>query len=89
MALLLNLENTRIGAPVSQAYARIQSIAGSQTNFHISVYVYYNQNARSTFSDPISMTSHVINTSDLKGDILPALYNYLKTLPEYEGATDC
>jgi hypothetical protein len=33
--------------------------------------------------------AHYISVEDLKGDLIPAIYGVLKTLTQYQGATDC
>jgi hypothetical protein len=89
MALFLNIQTSNIGVSVNQAYAKIDSFLGHNNTLNFGVMFYYNQDARQKFATPIFSKNHVINLSEISGDILPALYNYLKTLPEYEGATDC
>jgi len=89
MALKLNLETTQFGAPAPQAYARITNFYGSKDQLQVQVAVYYDQAAREGNSSPVLDHAHYIAVADLKGDIVPAIYTVLKTLPQYEGAQDC
>jgi hypothetical protein len=37
----------------------------------------------------VKENAHYIAIEDLKGDLIPAIYEVLKTFSDYEGATDC
>jgi hypothetical protein len=37
----------------------------------------------------VKENAHYINMEDLKGDLIPAIYEVLKTYSDYEGAEDC
>ena len=89
MALIVNIPTSNIGVSVNQAYAKIDNFLYHTNTLNFSVIFYYNQEARQKSATPIFADNRNINLSEISGDILPALYNYLKTLPEYEGATDC
>jgi len=89
MALKLNLETTKFGVPAPEAYARITNFHCNKNQLQVQVAVYFSQEAVEGNSVPVSEHAHYIAVADLSGDILPAIYNVLKTLPQYEGAQDC
>jgi hypothetical protein len=37
----------------------------------------------------VKENAHYINMEDLKGDLIPAIYEVLKTFSDYAGAEDC
>ena len=88
MALKLNLELTQFGVPAPQAYARITNFFGTKENIQVQVAVYYDQAARESNMATVREDAHYIAIEDLKGDIIPALYEILKTFGQYEGAVD-
>jgi hypothetical protein len=88
MALILNLESTQFGVPAPQAYAKITNFHGNKDQIQVQVAVYYDQLAKENNKTVVLQHAHYIPTSDLIGDIIPAIYGVLKTLPEYEGAVD-
>lgn len=89
MALKLSLESTQFGIPAPQAYARITNYFGNKDQIQVQVAVYYSEEARQSNSQTIGEHAHYINMSDLQGDLIPAIYEVLKTLPEYLNAEDC
>ena len=89
MALKLNLESTQFGVPAPQAYARITNFFGTKDQIQVQVAVYYNENARHSNMATVLEHAHYISISDLKGDIIPAIYEILKTFGQYQGAVDC
>lgn len=88
MALQLNLESTQFGVPAPQAYAKITNFYGNKDQIQVQVAVYYDQSARENNMAVVLDHAHYISVSDLAGDIIPAIYGVLKTLPQYEGAVD-
>jgi len=88
MALILNLESTQFGVPAPQAYAKIISFHGNKDQIQAHIAVYFDQSARKNNMNTILEHAHYIPMSDLTGDIIPAIYSVLKTLPQYEGAVD-
>jgi hypothetical protein len=88
MALKLNLESTQFGIPAPQAYAKITNFHGNKNQIQVQVDVFYDQSARENNMAVVLQHAHYIAMSDLTGDIIPAIYGVLKTLPEYEGAID-
>jgi hypothetical protein len=88
MALKLSVE-THFGAPAPEAYARITNFFGTKDQIQVQVAIYYNEDARNNNLATVREDAHYIAIEDLKGDIIPALYEVLKTFGQYEGAEDC
>ena len=89
MALKLNLASTQFGVPAPEAYARITNFFGTKDNLQVQVAIHYDQAAREQNLATVREDAHYIGISDLKGDLLPAIYGVLKTMSQYEGAEDC
>jgi hypothetical protein len=89
MALQINLPTTQFGVPAPQAYARITNFFGTKDNIQVQVAIHYNQAAREGNMATVLEHAHYIAVEDIKGDIIPAIYGVLKTMSQYEGATDC
>jgi hypothetical protein len=88
MALKLAVE-TQFGAPAPEAYARITNFFGTKDQIQVQVAIYYNEDARQNNRATVREDAHYIAIEDLKGDIIPALYEILKTVGQSEGAEDC
>jgi hypothetical protein len=89
MALKLKLAQTQFGVPAPKAYAKITNFWGSTSQLQVQVAIYYDEDARKNNLATVKENAHYINIEDLKGDIIPAIYNVLKTYSDYAGATDC
>ena len=89
MALKLSLQQTQFGVPAPQAYAKITNFFGNKDNIQVQVAVYYNEQARQENRSTVMEHAHYIAIEDLKGDLIPAIYDILKTFSQYEGAVDC
>jgi len=91
MALKLSLPQTQFGVPAPEAYARITNFFGTKDNIQVQVAIHYDQAAREGNMATVLEHAHYIAVEDLKGkgDIIPAIYEVLKTMSQYEGATDC
>ena len=89
MALQINLPSTQFGVPAPQAYARVTNFFGTKDNIQVQVAIHYDQAAREQNLATVREDAHYISIADLKGDLLPAIYGVLKTMSQYEGATDC
>ena len=89
MALKLKLEQTQFGVPAPEAYARITNFFGTKDNIQVQVAVHYNQEARQGNMATVLEHAHYIAVEDLKGDLIPAIYEVLKTFEQYKGAVDC
>ena len=88
MALKLNLPQTQFGVPAPEAYAKITNFFGTKDQIQVQVEVHATEEARQQGWPSVAQHAHYINIEDLQGDIIPAIYNVLKTLTPYAGATD-
>ena len=88
MALKLNLESTQFGVPAPQAYARITNFFGTKDQIQVQVAIYFNEAARQSNMATVKENAHYIAIEDLKGDLIPAIYEVLKTFSDYAGSTD-
>ena len=90
MALQLNLTQTQFGSPAPQAYAKITNFFGNKDNIHVQVGVYFSKDAKDANMSTVMEHAHYIAIEDLngKGDLIPAIYEVLKTMSPYLGATD-
>jgi hypothetical protein len=88
MALKLNLEQTQFGVPAPQAYARITNFFGTKDQIQVQVAIHFNEDARHGNMATVKENAHYIAIEDLKGDIIPAIYEVLKGFSDYAGATD-
>jgi hypothetical protein len=88
MALKLNLASTQFGVPAPQAYARITNFFGTKDQIQVQVAIYFNEEARHGNMATVKENAHYIAVEDIKGDMIPAIYDILKTFSDYEGAVD-
>lgn len=89
MALKLKLDQTQFGVPAPEAYARITNFFGNKDQMQVQVAIYYNKDARDGNMATVKEEAHYINIEDLKGDIIPAIYDVLKKLETFKEAVDC
>ena len=87
MALRLSVQ-TQFGAPAPDAYARITNFFGTKDQIQVQVAIYYNEDARHSNMATVREDAHYIGMEDLKGDLIPAIYEVLKTMSQYNGSTD-
>jgi len=90
MALKINIEQTQFGAPAPEAYARVTNFFGNKDNIQVQVSVHFSKDARDSNLSPVREDAHYIGLADLagKGELMTAIYTVLKTMAEYQGATD-
>jgi hypothetical protein len=88
MALKLSLSTTQFGVPAPQAYARITNFFGTKDQLQVQVAIYYDEAARHSNMATVKEEAHYIAIEDLKGDLIPAIYEVLKTFTQYAGAKD-
>jgi len=88
MALKLAVQ-TQFGVPAPQAYARITNFFGNKDQIQVQVAIHYDESARHGNMATVKENAHYINMEDLKGDLIPSIYEVLKTYSDYEGAEDC
>jgi hypothetical protein len=88
MALKLSVQ-TQFGLEAPEAYARITNFFGTKNSIQVQVAIYFNEEARQGNMATVKENAHYIAIEDLKGDLIPAIYEVLKTFTDYEGAVDC
>jgi len=88
MALVIQAVNNTNGKTEAQAYARITNFFGTKDQLQVQVEVHATKEARKAGWPSVAQHAHYINTEDLKGDLIPAIYSVLKTLTPYAGAED-
>lgn len=88
MALKLAV-STQFGVPAPEAYAKITNFYGTKDQIQVQVAIYYNEEARQGNLSTVKENAHYIAMEDLKGDLIPAIYEVLKTMADYQGAEDC
>jgi hypothetical protein len=88
MALLLFIPTSQVGVAFSAAYAKISHYHGQASTVVLHVAIFASTDARYALAQPVDMRVHEM---PLPADapLLPAAYEFLKTLPEYADATDC
>ena len=92
MALQLNITDTEVGASFNAAYAKIAHFHGENmpavgVRVDFIVDFFASSAAREQNARPVHRMHFGISLPE--GDLMVGLYNYLKTLPEFEGAEDC
>lgn len=88
MALKLAVA-TQFGVPAPEAYAKITNFYGTKDQLQVQVAIYFNADAREQNLSTVKENAHYIAMEDLKGDLIPAIYEVLKTMADYQGAEDC
>ena len=88
MALLITAVNNTNGQQEAQAYARITNFFGTKDQIQVQVEIHATEQARQAGWPSIQQQAHYISMESLQGDLIPAIYNVLKTFTQYEGATD-
>jgi hypothetical protein len=90
MALKITAVNPTNHEEVTTAYAKVGNFfrAGGGA-IQVQVQVFHSEDMRHANANTIKEDSHYINLEDLKGDLIPAIYEVLKTYSDYAGAEDC
>ncbi len=88
MALLISAINNTNGQSETQAYARITNFFGTKDQVQVQVEIHATEEARKAGWPSIQQQAHYIGMESLEGDLIPAMYNVLKTFTQYQGATD-
>lgn len=70
------------------AYARVLVSRAMSDKSYICVCWYADEAARFAGADPVKLQEFVTPTSSLVGNYFPAVYSFIKTQPEFAGATD-
>ncbi len=89
MALKITATNSTNGQQEAQAYARITNFFGTKDQIQVQVEIHATEEARKAGWPSIQQQAHYISVEDLSGDIIPAMYEVLKTFTQYQGAEDC
>jgi len=89
MALKITATNSTNGQSETQAYARITNFFGTKDQIQVQVEIHATEEARKAGWPSIQQQAHYISVEDLSGDIIPAMYEVLKTFTQYQGAEDC
>lgn len=87
MALKLAV-STQFGPSADEAYAKITNFYGTKDQLQVQVAIYFNADAREQNLSTVKENAHYIAMEDLKGDLIPAIYEVLKTMADYQGAVD-
>jgi hypothetical protein len=88
VALLISATNNTNGQQEAQAYARITNFFGTKDQIQVQVEIHATEEARKAGWPSIQQQAHYIGMESLQGDLIPAMYNVLKTFTQYQGATD-
>ena len=88
MALKITAVNNTNGQQETQAYARITNFFGTKDQIQVQVEIHATEEARRAGWPSIQQQAHHIGMEDLQGDLIPAIYNVLKTFTQYSGAQD-
>lgn len=88
MALQMTLQESDVGYSFAEAYAKVGVFRGDKDITLFVVSWYANAAARLAGKKEVLQKEYSATTSELTGDFVPALYTYLKTLPEFAGALD-
>jgi hypothetical protein len=88
MALKITAVNNTNGQAETQAYARITNFHGTKDQIQVQIEIHATEEARKSGWPSIQQDAQYINVEDLQGDLIPAIYNVLKTMTKYAGAQD-
>ena len=88
MALRIQATNNTNGQQETQAYARITNFFGTKDQVQVQVEIHATEEARRAGWPSIQQQAHYINMESLQGDLIPAMYNVLKTFTQYANSTD-
>lgn len=88
MALKLSIPASQVGAPFTDAYAKISHYHGWTNTVVVHVAIYASADARAITAQPVDTRVHEMPLPT-DAALLLAAYEHLKTLPEYAGAADC
>ena len=89
MALKITATNNTNGQQETQAYARITNFFGTKDQVQVQVEIHATEEARKAGWPSIQQQAHYIEMESLQGDLIPAMYEVLKTFTQYQGAEDC
>jgi hypothetical protein len=87
MALKISIQNSNVGVPFTEAYARITNIFGNKDQVQYQVSVSANADARQANAQEVA--SHAFYCATPQGDLMDGLYADLKLQAGFENAEDC
>ena len=89
MALKLSVP-TQFGPSADEAYAKITNFYGTKDQIQVQVAIYYNKEARDGNLSTVKENAHYIAVADLPEGMafIPAIYEVLKIMADYQGAVD-
>ena len=89
MALKLSVQ-TQFGPSADEAYAKITNFYGTKDQIQVQVAIYYNKEARDGNLSTVKENAHYIAVADLPEGMafIPAIYEVLKIMADYQGAVD-
>jgi hypothetical protein len=77
------------GATFANAYVRVDRISGGKTGLEIETNAYLSAEAAAQGKASIVRFANLMTPALEEGNFIQQAYEYLKTLPEFEGAEDC
>lgn len=89
MALKINVSETKTGVSFPDAYARIAGFSGNKNEIKIFVEVHVNEAARRAEAQRIVVKTISMPFSEITGELLPSMYQWLKLQPLFANSTDC
>ena len=87
MALKISIQNSNVGVPFTEAYARITNIFANKNQCQYQVSVSANADARQANAQEVA--SHAFYCDTPQGNLMDGLYADLKLQPGFENAEDC
>ena len=87
MALKISTQNSNVGVPFTEAYARITNIFGNKDQVQYQVSVSANADARQANAQEVA--SHAFYCATPQGNLMDGLYADLKLQAGFENAEDC
>ena len=89
MALKLSVP-TQFGPSADEAYAKITNFYGTKDQIQVQVAIYFNKEARDGNLSTVKENAHYIAVADLPEGMafIPAIYEVLKIMADYQGAVD-
>lgn len=87
LALICDIELEDIGLTINNAYLRIETFSGSETHVNFNLSVYINKESYDENRSPITRINYSTEF-DKDRNLFRQMYEYLRSLPEYEDAVE-
>ena len=81
--------STSFGIELDNAYLRVGSVSGNKNHLDVTVHTFANKTAATEGNSVISVYKTSFKPVGNGKSWDAQAYDYLKTLPEFDGATDC